>query len=504
MSLKAYDWIAYHAAQSPQRLAQLDLHSSRRYTYGEMHARTARLAGALASLGVARGDRVALLGGNSTDCLDAEFACLKLGAIYVPLNWRLTVPELSFIVTDCEPKVLIHEDAFADEAQALQAETGIAHLLEYNAAGSDSTFEHAIDRAEPLGRSAAIDHDDTWVIMYTSGTTGHPKGACITYGMTFWNAVNLLNPHRLSADMVNLAILPLFHTGGLNCYANPALHFGGTNIVMRAFDPGETLRLVQDSNLGITHLLAVPTNYLMLSQHPAFGGADLGGLVTCGIGGAPTPVELLKIYEAKGKALQQGFGMTETSPTVCALSAEHAMSKIGSSGLPVLHTDVRLVAEDGQDIDTPEAVGELWVRGPNVTPGYWRRPEANASSFTDGWLHTGDAAYRDADGFVYIVDRWKDMYISGGENVYPAEIENVIYQLPAVAEVAVIGVPDERWGETGEAVIVVRDGQVLEENDVLKHCRERLAKFKQPSSVRFVDAIPHNATGKVLKRELRR
>lgn len=503
MAVKAYDWIAHFAKQIPDHLAQIDLYSKRRYTYKAMDERTAKLAGAFKNLGVERGDRVALLANNTTDCLDAEFACLKLGAIYVPLNWRLTVPELTYILKDSSPKILIQEDLFAESAHALQTACQINHLLELNATGANSTFEDAIAAADPLHTFAEISHDDIWVIMYTSGTTGHPKGAMITYGMTFWNVINMLFPHKLVAGMVNLVVLPLFHTGGLNVYANPAMHMGGTNVVMRAFDPGYNLQLLQDRELGITHYLAVPTNFLLMSQHPDFESANLDSVHVCGIGGAPTPVELLKIYEKKGKALQQGFGMTETSPTVAMLTPEMAMKKLGSTGLPALHTETKIVDEEGVEITEPNKVGELWVKGPNVTPGYWNREDANQSSFTDGWLHTGDAVYKDEEGYLYIVDRWKDMYISGGENVYPAEVENVIYQLPAVGEVALIGVPDEKWGETGEAIIVVKEGHILDEGTVLKHCRENLARFKQPKTVRFVPEIPHNATGKVLKRELR-
>ena len=240
-----------------------------------------------------------------------------------------------------------------------------------------------------------------------------------------------------------------------------------------------------------------------MSQHPTFEQCDLSNVKTFGIGGAPTPREMINTYAKRNIGLQQVFGMTETSPLVSALTAENAMLKIGSAGLPVLHNQVKIMTENGEFVGTPETVGELWVKGPNITPGYWNKPEVNETAFTDGWLHTGDAAYLDAEGFIYIVDRWKDMYISGGENVYPAEIENVIYQLPQVGEVAIIGVPDERWGEVGKAIIVVKPGQTLEEETVLKHCADKLAKFKQPQSVKFIDEIPHNATGKVLKRELR-
>ena len=504
MSTKVYDWVAYHASQSPNRLAMVDLHSGRRFTYADMQARTARLANGLRDqFGIAKGDRVAALTNNSTDCLELEFACQKLGAVYVPLNWRLSVPELEYIVGDSEPALLVHEDVFIDAANALLDGGKTSALLELNASGANSAYEHLIGEASGQIEPVHIEHDDLWVIMYTSGTTGHPKGAMITHGMTFWNVVNLLNPHRLSEDMVNLCVLPLFHTGGLNCYCNPAVHMGGTNLIVRSFDPDDCLKLLQDPEYHVTHLLAVPTNYLFMSQHPAFENADLSSVRTFGIGGAPTPVELINAYKEKGVGLQQGFGMTETSPLVSALTVEMAFEKIGSAGLPALHTEVRLVDEEGIEVTEPEAVGELWVKGPNITPGYWNRPDANESSFTDGWLHTGDAAYIDADGFLYIVDRWKDMYISGGENVYPAEIENVIYQLSQVSEVAVIGVPDDRWGEVGQAVIVLKQDVKLTEEQVLKHCSEQLAKFKQPKSARFIDEIPHNATGKVLKRELR-
>ena len=264
--------------------------------------------------------------------------------------------------------------------------------------------------------------------MYTSGTTGQPKGAIITHGMTFWNCVNLGGPAYISPSSVLLTVLPLFHTGGLNCYTNPVLHAGGTVLIMRAFDPGLALQLINDPAQGINQFFGVPSIYQFMAQHPAFATSDFSRLVIGGVGGAPMPVPLLKVWEERGVALQQGYGMTETSPAVLTLDKEDAARKAGSSGKPVLHTEVRIVRPDGTDADVGE-LGELWVRGPNVTPGYWNRPDANASSFTDGWLHTGDATRIDDEGFYYIVDRWKDMYISGGENVYPAEVESVLHQL---------------------------------------------------------------------------
>jgi fatty-acyl-CoA synthase len=246
----------------------------------------------------------------------------------------------------------------------------------------------------------------------------------------------------------------------------------------------------------------VPAIYQFMAQHPAFATSDFSRLVIGGVGGAPMPVPLLKVWEERGVALQQGYGMTETSPAVLALDREDAARKAGSSGKPVLHTEVRIVRPDGTDADVGE-LGELWVKGPNVTPGYWNRPDANQSSFTDGWLHTGDATRVDEEGFYYIVDRWKDMYISGGENVYPAEVESVLHQLSAIAEAAVIGIPNEQWGEVGMAIVAVKPGHTLRPEEIHAHCQANLARFKCPRLIEFVDALPRNATGKIHKPTLR-
>jgi fatty-acyl-CoA synthase len=344
--------------------------------------------------------------------------------------------------------------------------------------------------------------DDMSTIMYTSGTTGQPKGAIITHGMTFWNCVNLGGPAYISPSSVLLTVLPLFHTGGLNCYTNPVLHAGGTVFIMRAFDPGVALQLISDPAQGINVFFGVPAIYQFMAQHPSFAGSDFSRLVIGGVGGAPMPVPLLKVWEARGVALQQGYGMTETSPSVMVLDKEDAARKAGSSGKPVLHTEVRIVRPDGSDADVGE-LGELWVKGPNITPGYWNRPDANASSFTDGWLHTGDATRVDEEGFYYIVDRWKDMYISGGENVYPAEVENVLHQLSAIAEAAVIGIPNEQWGEVGMAIVALKPGHTLAAAEIHAHCAANLARFKCPRLIEFVDVLPRNATGKIHKPTLR-
>ena len=512
MTIRSYDWIDHHARIRGGKVAQRDLGTDRAFTYADMNDRCNRLANALSSeLGVEFGDRVAVLANNNTNFFEVQFACWKLGAIFVPLNWRLAVPELEFIAGDCEPKVIIFDDDMADAANQVAKSCEITHRVDWEGASAEADaavihYEEMLDAASPTFTAVPTDHDTPLTVMYTSGTTGRPKGAIITHGMTFWNAVNCTEFYKLGSDMVNLCFLPCFHTGGLNVFANPAFHFGGTNVVVRSFDPAGVLGLLTSAEVGVTHFIGVPANYLFMSQVPEFTDASFPTIVAASVGGSPTPRPLIETWDAKGLPLQQAFGMTETSPLVLALPAEAASTKIGSAGVPGLHLEVRIVDDDGTDV-TPGETGELWVRGPNITPGYWNRPEATAESFTDGFLHTGDAARQDDDGFYYVVDRWKDMYISGGENVYPAEVESVIFELPEIGEVAVIGVPDERWVEVGRALVVLKDGVEVDPDEfsakVVNHCRAKLARFKVPQSVQIIPEIPHNATGKVLKRELR-
>jgi fatty-acyl-CoA synthase len=500
LPVRYYDWIAHFGRRTPDKTAVIDLASQRRLSYAEFDRRISRLAGHLRDqLGVRRGDRVAVLALNTTDTLEVQFACFRIGAVFLPLNNRLTVPELQFIVGDSSPKVMVHDTDLAEVALTVAKLCNVTSALLLGPGGS---YEAAIAASKPLENPETVTLDDISTIMYTSGTTGQPKGAIITHGMTFWNCVNLGGPAYISPSTVLLTVLPLFHTGGLNCYTNPVLHSGGTVLIMRTFDPGVALQLISDMSVGINQFFGVPSIYQFMAQHPAFATADFSRLVIGGVGGAPMPVPLLKVWEERGVALQQGYGMTETSPAVLTLDKEDAVRKAGSSGKPVMHTEVRIVRPDGSDAGVDE-LGELWVRGPNVTPGYWNRPDANASSFTDGWLHTGDATRVDAEGFYYIVDRWKDMYISGGENVYPAEVESVLHQIPAVAEAAVIGIPNEQWGEVGMAIVAIRPGHTLAAEEIHAHCAANLARFKCPRLIEFVDALPRNATGKIHKPTLR-
>ena len=502
-AVRAYDWIAHHTLHRPTRTAVRDLGTGRSFTYADLDRRVDAMAAYLRSLGIGRGDRVGVLAHNGVEYFDIQFACARTGSICVLLNWRLTVAELEYILNDSAPALLVHDSTFSESATRLQRMCGIATLLCIDSTGERNPYERVLGTFDGQdGGREVITHDDVISIMYTSGTTGHPKGAMITHGMNFWNAVNLGIPADIGLDAVSLCVLPLFHTGGLNCFSNPTLHAGGTIVIMRVFDPGEALRVLGDPEQGITHFFAVPAPYQFMMHHPDFAQTDLSRLRIAGVGGAPCALAILEAWAGRGVSIMQGFGMTETSPACIFLDAGDALRKIGSTGKPLLHTEMRIVNDEGRDCG-PNEIGELWVAGPHITPGYWNRPDATAAAFEGRWLKTGDAARTDDEGFVYIVDRWKDMYISGGENVYPAEIENVLYQLPEVAEAAIIGVPDDKWGEVGLAVLALKPGATIDRATVVAHCVSRLAKFKIPNDIAIVDALPRNATGKVPKRELR-
>ena len=504
MSVRHYDWLARHAARKPNKLAAVDLASGRRFTYAEFNARAGRLAHFLArGPEVGRGDRVGVLAHNSTDLFEMQFACAKLGAIFVPFNWRLTAAELKYVIGDAAPKVILHDPEFAETLQGLRKTVGVELLVETSGLGRPSPYEDAIATAQEEAAPAEITHGDTWTILYTSGTTGRPKGAMLTYGMTFYNAINATVSVRITSDSVNLDVLPMFHTAGLNLYANPVFHAGGTVLVMRTFEVDAVLSLLGDAGSGITHFLGVPAHYLFMSQHADFERTDFSSLEFAGVGGAPSTDTVLETYAARGLHIVHAYGMTEVGPWALSQDADGAGAKRGSVGKPAMHVEARIVDPEGQDV-TPGDIGELWFKGPIVIPGYWRRPDADAESFTDGWLHTGDAARVDEDGDYYIVDRWKDMYISGGENVYPVEVENALAACPAVLEAAVIGRPDGRWGEVGHAIVRLKEGKSATAEEIIGFCGETLARYKIPKTVEFTGApLPRTGSGKLLKRQLR-
>jgi fatty-acyl-CoA synthase len=495
------DWIAHNAANLPDKTATVELPSGRQQSYAQMHDRVGRIASWLLALGVERGDRVGVLALNSVDMLDIIFATWRIGAVHLALNFRLTPSELDYIIGNAEPKMLIFDLELAPTVEALTS--SVEHVVEMDGQGGDTQFEAGVRDAACVDAMVGLEPEDQCMLMYSSGTTGLPKGVIITHGMMLWASVNAGSSMRCTEDMVSLAVMPLFHIGGLQVFTCPALFAGGTAVIARTFDPGATLDAFSDETLGITHFLGVPAIFNALRDHPKNPQTDFSRVQTIIAGAETVPESLVNWWYERGVVIQEGYGMTENTASCCVLGREDIPARVGSAGKPLRHTQIRIVKEDGVDAEPGES-GEIWCRGPAVTPGYWKRPEANEETFVDDWLRTGDIGSRDAQGFIYIEDRLKDMYISGGENVYPAEIENILYELEDIREVAVIGVPDERWGETGCAVVALKGDSDTSREAILEHCRPRLARSKQPSHVVFVDELPRNATGKVLKFELRK
>lgn len=491
------DAVAYHAAVRPRRRACVDLRSGQAFTYAELDDLAARCAGLLrARIGDAEGQRVASLLRNGVDALALMYACERVGAIYTPMNSRLAAAELQALAQDAEPALLVVEDEFL--AAAKVAFAGTPMLV--GGAGSDPFRIEVL--ATPPAAARPGPPEQPCIMLYTSGTTGRPKGVVLTRANVFWAAFNFAAVGEVGPDSVMLCDPPMFHTVGLIGTCRCVLQQGGTVLLSEAFQPGRAIARLGDPDLGVTHYFGVPQIAQMLCDDPAYRASDLGRLKALVVGGAPLPPPLCERLLADGVLVINGFGMTETS-TVSGmpLDAEAVRARPQSAGLPAPATEVRIVRPDGADAGVGE-VGEIWVRGPAVTPGYWRQPEATAQAFNGGWFRTGDAGRLDEAGYLTIVDRWKDMYISGGENVYPAEVETVIGAVPSVREVAVVGVPDNRWGEVGWAFVVCESSGATEA-DILAHCRARLARYKLPAAVRFVDALPRTASGKIRKDQLR-
>jgi fatty-acyl-CoA synthase len=494
-------WPVRRRRLSPAHVAFV--HGGARRTYEELDDRTRHLAAALRSLGVERGDRVAYLGANDPTLLETLFATTALGGVFVPLNWRLTAPELTHIAADCGASVLVPAAAMADAATAVAADgsTVLRDLVELGPQFEGmATGGGRGGAAAPAAVDAPVGLDDPAVIIYTSGTTGRPKGATLSHGNITWNCVNVLVDTDLASDEVALVCAPLFHVAALNMVSLPILMKGGTVVLTGGFDPDVALELI--ARHRVTVMFGVPSMFNAMAQVPAFAASDLSSLRRLLCGGAPVPLSTIRTYLDRGIPFLQGYGMTETSPGALFLGAERAADKAGSAGVASFFTDVRVVRPDGSEV-APGEKGEVVVAGPNVMRGYWNRPDATAEVMDGDWFRSGDVALVDDDGYVTIVDRMKDVIISGGENVYPAEVEDVIYGHPDVAECAVIGVPDERWGEVGRAIVVRRAGTALDERALLEHLDGRLARFKLPRSVVFTDRLPRSGAGKVLKTELR-
>ena len=483
------DLIAKRAELSPRKVAIEEVETGRAVTYAELDDRAARAAALMASRGVGEGDRVVLLCRNRIEFFELLFGCARLGAILVPLNWRMPPAELDALIADAGPALLFHgaEDAGAVSRLAA-APPAIALDEEYPALRA---------AASPLRGRTRWPAAAAWYLLYTSGTTGRPKGVVYVYRMALANYVNIGSCIDLRSTDTTVSFLPMFHTAGINLHALPTLIAGGRVLLLEAFDADALTGLIEARRFDT--LFAVPTVYQALLDHPRFAAAPLDHVRHWGCGGAPLPDRLVERYRDLGVRVCNGMGMTETGPTAFLVDTADAWERIGSVGKPQLLCSVRIVDGEGRDVADGE-VGDLLFAGPGVTPGYWRNEEATRAVFTEeGWLRSGDLARRDADGFYYIAGRRKEMFISGGENVYPAEVENVLSAHPAVVDAAVLGEPDAQWGEVGRAFVQLGHGGRPDCAELADFCRQRLAAYKVPRRFEFVDEFPRTSAGKIQK-----
>ncbi len=486
------DPIYTHARANPNALAIHDLESQRCWTYAELDQAVDRLAAWIeATFGQKSGLRIATLSKNCAEMIILQHAGVRAGTIFVPFNWRLAPAEIEALAKDAEPEIVFHDPEFTPPSAANRALL-IAEMLSLGEAGQSPS---------PSARRA---FGDVTTFLYTSGTSGRPKGVMLSEENAFWGCANFIYGNDVTMRSVFLCDMPLFHTAGLYAAARSPIQAGAALLISKGFDPEMTLKRMTDPTYGVTHYFSVPQMAATLWNQPSFEAEKLKNIVSWAIGGAPNPKAQSQRYAGAGIRISEGFGMSETGSNFAmpAHDLETLYRKAGSCGLPLMTVETKIVDDDGNEVPVGER-GELWVRGPCVAQGYWKQPELTAKAFVDGWFITGDAAMKDEDGFFYIVDRKKDMYISGGENVYPAEVEAALAELTNIGECAVVGVPDERWGEVGRAYIIPVPGQSVTPEEVIAHCTTRLAKFKVPKTAVITDSIPRTASGKVQKHLLR-
>ena len=498
-ALPAYgiaSWLAKGAFLHGAREALVE--GEKRFSYRELDERVTRLAHALRGFGVRGGDRVATCCVNCSEFVEVLFATARIGAMLVPLNWRLAARELDYQLADAGARVLFVAPEQLELTSRLAIDLPVERIIAF---GDDYESLLARSSTAPLAEGEQARFTDPHLILYTAGTTGRPKGAVLTHANSFWNSVNMTVPVGITPFDTTITTLPMFHSGGIGLYTVPMIHLGGRVVVIRAFEPEALLRLVRE--YAVKLIFGVPAIWLELLKHPDFDATHLPSLRFCVSGGAPHPMAIISAVADRGFTFLQGYGLTETAPGGTLMPIEDSRRKAGTAGKPATHVELRVVADDSRAC-APDEIGEVQFSGPNVFAGYWNNPDATAEAFTaDGWFKTGDLGRLDDEGFLTLVDRKKDMVITGGENVYSAEVEDVLFAHPAVAEAAVIGVPDPKWGESVFAVVALRPGMLITPAELIAFSRSRLAKYKTPKGVAFVDSLPRNAAGKVLKRQLR-
>jgi fatty-acyl-CoA synthase len=488
---------------TPQKEAIVDNILNERYTFEAMDKRANQVARILLNRGVEKGDRVGVYSKNRFDFLDILFACGKVGAILTPFNIRLTTPEIEYLLRKTDPSMVFYDPDLESPFRELIPSLEKKQVVVMGKKNSDSYENlHSLmmkNSSSPVERPT-LTLDDSYLIVFTGGTTGLPKGAVLSHGLVFWNSVNTIVSWGLRPDDIQPLLFPLFHTGGINVLLVPFYHLGATSIIMGDFNVDATLKVIEDEKCSI--VIGVPTMFNMMSESKRFVKTSFDSVRVFVSGGAPCPVAIMEKYWARGKILKMGYGLTEVGPNNFYLPESEVKRKPSSVGFPVFHCDMKIVDKDNNEVPTGE-VGELMLRGPHIFTGYWEEPEESKKTIEpDGWVHTGDLVMRDEEGFYFITGRKKDMFISGGENVFPTEIEELLYKHPAILEAAVIGVPHEKWGEVGKAFMVLKEGETLTEEEALAYLDGKLARYKIPKHYEFKDELPKSAAGKILKREL--
>jgi len=492
------DWLTKRNLYTPDNEAVVDLSDNNRYTYKQLNRRANRLASVLQNeFRLNAGDRVAVLSKNCLEMIDLFFACGKLGVIMVPYNFRLPPPAIKELADDCTPALMVYGTEFKETAESLLQDDTVPELLAVD--GASKSIDKIVAGDQPQPEIYSADAEDTAMILYTSGTTGKSKGAMISWRQIHWNSINTAISLELTSADSSIVNTPFYHTGGWHVLLTPLLHHGGKVVLQPEFDPAGCLEIIQNEKISI--FFGIPTMLRMMMEEDAFESTDFSRLRFTICGGEACPIPVIKIYRDHGVPIRQGYGLTEAGPNCYSLPAEDAIRKQGSVGFPNFHIDVKIVNSTGDEVE-PGNVGELLMKGPHLFSGYWNNDEATRQALSNGWVRTGDLFRKDSDGYYYIAGRKKEMYISGGENVYPVQVENVIYDHPDVAQAAVISVPDDRWGETGCAFVVLHDGADQNEEELKTYCRNYLASFQCPGHVFFVDDLPLGHSGKVQKKVL--
>ena len=496
------NWAKKRATLTPNHEAIFDNIEKKLYTYNDLNLRANKLARVLLNEGISKGDRVAMFSTNRIECVDLFLATGKIGAILVPFNVRLSIQELDYLIKKTAPSIFFHELKLKEKVVEIKDLIQKNIVMGNKSLSGDSTTQSLTEKVSSAEvERPIINFEDPHLILFTGGTTGLPKGATLAHRLIFWNSINTILSWSLRPDDIQPLLFPLFHTGGWNVLLVPFYHLGAKTILMGDFDPEETIRVIEQEKCSI--VIGVPTMFHMIASTSLFNQISFDSVRIFISGGAPCPVAIMEKYWAKNKLFKMGYGLTEVGPNNFYLPEDKIKLKPTSVGIPVFHCDMKIIDTKTDKVVKQGEVGELLLKGPHIFSGYWDEPEETKKTIEpDGWVHTGDLAIQDNEGFYYIVGRRKEMYISGGENVFPVEIEELLFKHPAIDLAAVIGVSDEKWGEVGKAFVILKPDQETTPEEIRNYLTERLANYKIPKYFVIRDSLPTSATGKILKKDL--